>query len=208
MKRWIALHTGLLILLPSCCWALETKKCSVKCENATRCISARRICDGRQHCSDGSDEKDCLAWTCVDGMIKCLDGLQCIRTTAMCDGFRTDCADGSDEDEHGCRLYQCPAQTHSKCNNGVQCAPRQRFCDKRARGSSQYQCADRSDESVWGCSRVVGKNCSVEEGLWPCSDKEDAQCIAVEKVCDGHVGLRLNNCEGGEDEEKNMCRGV
>lgn len=43
-----------------------------------------------------------LAFTCPRGMIKCKDGLQCIRPSDRCDN-RDDCNDNSDEDEDFCR---------------------------------------------------------------------------------------------------------
>ena len=43
-----------------------------------------------------------LAFTCPKDMIKCKDGLQCIRRSDLCDN-RDDCNDKSDEDEDFCR---------------------------------------------------------------------------------------------------------
>ena len=35
-------------------------------------------------------------WTCPANMVKCADGLQCVRSSAVCDGF-SNCFDNSDE---------------------------------------------------------------------------------------------------------------
>ena len=85
---------------------------------------------------------------------------------------------------------------------------RSNFCNKAALGLSQFSCLDHSDESVWGCGQV-GKTCSVKDNnLWPCGngDNEDAQCIEANKVCDGLVGIELNQCHGQEDEDPEFCR--
>ena len=83
---------------------------------------------------------------------------------------------------------------------------RSNFCNKGPLGLSQFSCLDKSDETVWGCSQV-GKNCTGANDLWPCDrEDEDAQCIETKKVCDGQVGIELNQCEGQEDEEQTFCR--
>ena len=39
--------------------------------------------------------------------MKCRDGEQCIKDYQMCDGFRQDCEDGSDEDPGVCQEWKC-----------------------------------------------------------------------------------------------------
>ena len=52
---------------------------------------------------------------------------------------QVDCDDGSDEDPLACLNHTCPDDM-LKCRDGLQCLPRSQFCNKRARGSAQYQC--------------------------------------------------------------------
>ena len=42
------------------------------------------------------------ALPCPGVEIKCTDGLQCVKETAICNGY-VDCADGSDESEDVCK---------------------------------------------------------------------------------------------------------
>ncbi len=50
-----------------------------------------------------------------------------------------DCADGSDEVPSACLNHTC-LDSMLKCRDGMQCVPKKQFCDKKSRGSSQYQC--------------------------------------------------------------------
>ena len=43
-----------------------------------------------------------VALPCPGVEIKCTDGLQCVKETAICNGY-VDCADGSDESEDVCK---------------------------------------------------------------------------------------------------------
>ncbi len=62
--------------------------------------------------------------------------------------------DGSDEDLSECASRACPAP-FVKCHSGLQCVHSKNFCGKAVRGSGQYHCKDRSDETVWGCKQVA-----------------------------------------------------
>ncbi|XP_072043432.1 fibropellin-3-like [Amphiura filiformis] len=61
---------------------------SFLCNNA-RCIKASRVCDGRNHCGDGSDELNC------DCEYPCYNG-RCIPERYVCDG-KNQCGDWTDE---------------------------------------------------------------------------------------------------------------
>lgn len=133
---------------------------------------------------------------------KCDNGTKCLKELNICNG-RQDCRDGSDE-IIGCDPERLCPPGWAKCADGGQCAPLGSFCRKRGVvGSRQYDCRDKSDESVWGCESVKGRNCSRSEKLWKCSE----MCVELKKVCDGRYGLYTNNCPDGEDEDEQMCKG-
>jgi len=79
-----------------------------RCKDRRRCISKSLVCDGRAHCSDGSDELGCPAVAplapltsslkCRMGSRPCGDGKLCVLLTHVCDG-ESDCEDGSDEQD-------------------------------------------------------------------------------------------------------------
>ena len=85
---------------------VETKKASVcqefefECARKAyppTCIAKSNVCDGVPHCSDGSDEANCVAGhsACLWNLFRCADG-NCIKPEYVCDRDG-DCADGSDE---------------------------------------------------------------------------------------------------------------
>ena len=66
------------------------------------CVPPDFVCDGYNHCSDGSDESEEVCGQCpIKGFFTCESGVNpgrgvCIHPDNVCDGHK-DCEDGSDE---------------------------------------------------------------------------------------------------------------
>ena len=74
-----------------------------KCDNL-QCVKGTQKCDGRSHCLDGSDERNCK---CLSHQFACLSGV-CLSPEKLRDGEK-DCEDGEDEKEgHGKNTINFP----------------------------------------------------------------------------------------------------
>ena len=89
-------------------------------------ISCGAICDGYQHCEDGSDETDC-------NMFKCNTGRSLARRE-VCNNDK-ECDEGEDE-----LLSLCNDAHEFTCKSGEKSIPYYQRCDGR------YECSDYSDE--------------------------------------------------------------
>ena len=187
-----------------------TRNCSDgkwSCHDGRRCIWNQYVCNGRIHCTDGSDEKPdvCALWQCSKGMWKCGDNI-CINDEYICDANPSsfigncitskkpvvlkycNCRDGSDEQKSVCSEWNC-TDGYWKCPRNNRCIPNDRVCD------GYGSCGDWmwSDEDPVICSTW---NCS--SGYWKCEKAN--KCIQTRWVCDG-----TSECPG-EDEEPELCQ--
>ncbi|CAB3409576.1 unnamed protein product [Caenorhabditis bovis] len=137
------------------------------------CLTASQLCDGVEHCPDGSDETKFCKSTCDKNEFTCPGKNICLPESAQCNGIN-DCEDGSDEKN----CNECGKDSH-KC--GKICVKPSEICDGVA------QCKDGSDEKKCDCKTCSG------------SDKalcDDGTCILRSQVCDGK-----RDCKNGMDEQ-------
>ncbi len=165
------------------------------CKDGRRLIGDIYVCDGRFHCTDGSDESDevCSKWNCSEEYWKCGSN-ECIKQDYVCDrnvrhintlGSVSACQDGSDESDGVCSDWKC-MEGHWKCGSN-ECIREWYVCD------GKDNCEDGSDEAgdvcfTWNCTARYRK----------CKDRR--QCVHKNAVCDSS-----SNCNDGSDEDPAMC---
>merc|ERR1739838_446469 len=83
------------------------------------CIQKEAVCDGVNHCLDGSDEPE---------QCTCAKRLELIRPDSLCDG-KLDCPDYSDE--ANCKTPVCDQSTHFRCHgsSSKECISISSVCD-------------------------------------------------------------------------------
>lgn len=89
------------------------RKTEFKCDNG-QCINIDEMCNGKEDCSDGSDEtiETCEEFPCPVDTFHCKHG-GCVHLEAKCNGYQ-DCVDGSDESDV-CNILK-------KCSHGGYCS--------------------------------------------------------------------------------------
>ena len=88
--------------LRDCDWIECTN--SFKCYKSY-CIPFRLLCNGREECLEGDDEKNCDNYNCPS-FLKCSGVNNCVHPTEVCDGT-SHCPYG--DDERLCDIQHCPS---------------------------------------------------------------------------------------------------
>lgn len=114
------------------------------------CISVLVLCNGRDDCSDWSDEQNCTLSECGPHEFQCSNSSVCISKYRLCDS-QQDCHYGDDESDDLCKeiavqLGKC-GEFEFLCDTG-QCIELQSVCDNFP------DCIDGSDEA--NCSKCAG----------------------------------------------------
>ncbi|XP_030372778.1 serine protease nudel [Scaptodrosophila lebanonensis] len=161
------------------------------------------------HCASVKSTPSCNTHRCPLGL--------CLSHAALCDG-KSDCHDGSDEDEQMCRaLKKTCAPGEMKCRSSRKCVPKEKFCDHIP------DCADMTDEpTICSCFTYLqatdpSKICDGKRNCWDKSDESSVlcnctsehfqcssspeDCIPRDFVCD-----KEPDCPNGEDER--YCFGI
>ena len=159
------------------------------------CINAALVCDGVEHCINGTDEQLCVLSPPVkENQIKpfkCKSGIYIPQTQV--DDLFEDCPEGDDEpiyqtlldNEHTLNMFTCP-ERHIPCiKNHPQCFPVSKICvyDKDDGGHLLY-CRDGSH--LHDCEHVL---CA---GMFKCPH---SYCVPIHRLCN-----QVNDCPYGEDE--------
>ncbi|XP_071944169.1 uncharacterized protein [Antedon mediterranea] len=148
-----------------------------KCKNVYECVHSSLVCDGKEDCSDGSDEFDCTKSTelprqstfpyvttptCKENEFTCLITRDCINLSLVCDGYY-DCTYRTDE-------FNCIRSTVTEA-------------------TKQYTPYVTVTEAT---KQYTQNNCANDPFQYVCPD---GKCIDIESVCNG-----VRDCDDGSDE--------
>ncbi|CAD5126350.1 DgyrCDS14495 [Dimorphilus gyrociliatus] len=149
------------------------------CQTYKFCLAMIYLCDGKNNCFDGSDERDCPD----KNEFQCKNG-QHIPTQFVCD-FLNNCKDSSDESD--CSFELITESKNSTNAERFQCKNGQ-IITQEQRCNNVLNCFDSSDEDSQCRERC--------KTLIFC----DNFCMPKEFICDMEI-----DCKNYEDEGKSMC---
>ncbi|CAI5993330.1 unnamed protein product [Closterium sp. NIES-64] len=182
-------------------WVEPPEECheeqgNLNCPSGGGCMHESQVCDGKPHCSDGSDESPdfCREFDCeIVRKVSCPTLTGCMPPGSVCNGV-ADCADGSDEGRQ-CRQgyqddsYYCADQGLEQCpSDRYACLRQEDYCDG-------YETCYGYDEA--NCEKHV---CSF--GMIQCP--KTFYC-AWGTLCDGVQDCVMT--AEAEDEDKAFCSG-
>uniref|UniRef100_A0A7E4V9X2 EGF-like domain-containing protein n=1 Tax=Panagrellus redivivus TaxID=6233 RepID=A0A7E4V9X2_PANRE len=164
-----------------------------QCVRNKKCIDRDLVCDGTDHCGDGSDEDRTAGGACEHFTCRSEDAFlcpsnECVDKEWVCDG-EPDCRGGEDEKLPQCKTEPRCSPSKQLCAISGRCIPKKWVCD------GVYDCMTADGPGKKDVSDEVG--CERHEdgcppGQFQCDNRK---CTMASFVCDGTL-----ECRDGSDE--------